>query len=72
MFSNFVPGRRPALRLTVPNGTFNCVIVTLWHSFSASLKTGKVEIHPLFARLPCHFQNCGTVIAWELGTDNHF
>jgi hypothetical protein len=72
MFPNFLPGRRPALRLTVPNGTFNRAIVTLWHSFSASLKTGKVEIHPLFARLPCLFLNCGTVIAWKLGTDNHF
>jgi len=71
MFST-TPSRRLALRLTVPNGTFNRVIVTLWHSFSASLKTGKVEIHPLFARLPCHFLNCGTVIALEQGTDNHF
>jgi hypothetical protein len=56
----------------VPNGTFNCVIVALWHSFSASRKTGKVEIHPLFAMLPCRFWNCGTVIAWEQGADNQF
>jgi hypothetical protein len=53
----------------VPNGTFNRVIVTLWHSFSASLKTGESEIHPLFAMLPCHFPNCGTVIALELEED---
>jgi hypothetical protein len=56
----------------VPNGTFNRVIVTLWHSFSASRKTGKVEIHPLFARPPCRFWNCGTVIALEFGADNQF
>jgi hypothetical protein len=51
MFSNFVPGRRPALRLTVPNGTFNCAIMAHWHSFSASLKTGKVKFRPLFSGL---------------------
>jgi hypothetical protein len=70
--SKTTPDRRSALRLTVPNGTFNRVIVTLWHSFSASLKTGKVGIHPLFARLPCRFLNCGIVIAWEQGADNQF
>jgi hypothetical protein len=62
-------GRRSA---TVPNGTFNRVIVTLWHSFSASLKKGKVEIHPLFAMFSYHFPNCGTVIALEHGVENQF
>jgi hypothetical protein len=56
----------------VPNGTVNCAILTLWHSFSAGRKTGKVEIRPLFTMLSYRFLNCGTVIALEQGTDNHF
>jgi len=40
MFSNFGPGRRPALHLTVPNGTVNCATMTLLALFFVAFKKG--------------------------------